>query len=91
MKRIVTLTCFALSLTGCSMVGAERLATRDGQGIFTLSADAEGLRAWGENWVGSQAVARDERNTPVEYFETRKQANAMKFRARLAKSGGAQK
>lgn len=84
MKKLILITGVALLCTGCSMVGAERLATRDGQGIFTLSADAEGLRAWGENWIGSQAVARDDRNVPTEYFETRKQANAMKFRAKLS-------
>lgn len=85
-KIIIAGAALASVTTGCSMVGAERLATREGQGIFTLSADAEGLRAWGENWIGSQAAARDDRNAPVEYFETRKQSNALRFKARVVKS-----
>lgn len=89
LRLIIAGAAMASVTTGCSMVGAERLATREGQGIFTLSADAEGLRAWGENWIGSQAVARDDRNQPTEYFSTRQQANVMKFKARVVKPGGA--
>lgn len=89
MKKVIVVLCVGCFASGCSLVGAERLATRDGQGIFTLSADAAGLKAYGENLIGMQAVARDERNTPVEYFETRKAENALRFKAKVVKRGGA--
>lgn len=89
LKIIVTSVAVASVTTGCSMVGAERLATREGQGIFTLSADAAGLKAWGENWVGAQAVARDDRNQPTEYFANRHHENSLRFKAKVTKPGGA--
>jgi hypothetical protein len=61
-----------LGLTGCSITG-ENLFASEETGRFTLNADAEGLRAFGEAMNGLVVTGKAMPNQGDSYFITQQQ------------------
>ncbi len=69
-----------LGLTGCSITG-ENLFASEETGRFTLNADAEGLRAFGEAMNGLVVTGKAAPNQGDVYFATLQQRiEAKKFK-----------
>ena len=69
-------------MTGCSSMAGESLFTSDTEGRFLLSADAEGIRAFGDAMNGLVTTGKAVPNTadkPDSYWETRQKV--VTFRA----------
>lgn len=78
--RLAMLGALCLAMSGCSM-NAENLFAGDEQGRFTLSADAEGMRAFGEAMNGLVVTGKAQPNQGDSYFITQQQRiEARKFK-----------
>lgn len=78
--RLAMLGALCLAATGCSM-NAENLFAGNDQGRFTLSADAEGMRAFGEAMNGLVVTGKAQPNQGDSYFITQQQRiEARKFK-----------
>lgn len=78
--RLAMLGALCLAVSGCSMNG-ENLFAGEEQGRFTLSADAEGMRAFGEAMNGLVVTGKSAPNHQDSYFITQQQrVEARKFK-----------
>lgn len=77
---LLVATVCLLGLSGCSITG-ENIFAGEETGRFTLSADAEGLRAFGEAMNGLVVTGKAQPNQGDSYFITQQQrVEAKKFR-----------
>jgi len=67
--RLAVLGALCLATTGCSLT-TENLFAGEETGRFTLSADAEGLRAFGEAMNGLVVTGKAQPNMGDSYFTT---------------------
>lgn len=68
-SALVLATVCLLGLSGCSITG-ENIFAGEETGRFTLSADAEGLRAFGEAMNGLVVTGKAQPNMGDSYFTT---------------------
>lgn len=66
-------------LTGCASMFGESLFTSDDEGRFLLSADAEGIRAFGDAMNGLVTTGKSAPNVSDSYWQHRD--NVVRFRA----------
>ena len=86
--RLAMLGALCLATTGCSLT-TENLFAGEETGRFTLSADAEGIRAFGEAMNGLVVTGKSQPNQGDSYFITQQQRiEARKFKLVNPHQGG---